>query len=528
MYSGKSFWRRGRIVVLLPSLALYCLAQQSSAPDQEAPVTTLRTTTRLVVPDVVVTDKKGKPVRNLSRQDFTILEDGAPQTIATFEPPDQHAPAAVEEAHQNIGARKSSGQTSSAITSSALTILVLDELDTRILDQAYARGEIQKFLRAHGPQLPQPTAVMALEEKKLELLHDYTSDDGALETALRRHPAELPFRLMTGEGVVGASERLADALEALREIAAANSHFAGRKNVIWLGPGFPSLNYMITQPSDKARLLEWVRERSDLMWQGRLSVYTVDPRGLEVVHENIGGILSAGGFAAPPDSTTAELVFERVAPQTGGRVFRGLNDLDAQIASSMEDGGSFYALSYSPSNRDWNGKFRRIRMVMKDPELVARTRNGYYGFPDLPPTFHELDRLLSRAVINPLSYHALDVQARAKITGSQPRTARFTVDLDSAGLRWQVMPNGKHRCEVTVVAAGFSSKGRLVTHTVKELEVIMDDKKYTEQMNNRKPMEIALAAEFPLAVVRARVVARDSSNGNIGTADLTAEGEQFR
>ncbi len=198
MYSGKISGTRSRTFArLLPLLALRCFAQQSSTPKQESPVTTLRATTRLVVLDVVVTDKQGKPVRNLSRQDFTILEDGEAQTIASFEPPDQHAPAGVEEARQDIGARKSSGQTSSAITSSALTILVLDELDTRILDQAYTRGEIQKFLRAHGPHLPQPTALMALEEKKLELLHDYTSDSGALETALRRHRAELPFPLPT-------------------------------------------------------------------------------------------------------------------------------------------------------------------------------------------------------------------------------------------------------------------------------------------------------------------------------------------
>src|SRR5258708_26784977 len=149
-----------------------------------------------------------------------------------------------------------------------LSIIVFDALDTKILDQAYARYEIKKFLSAHGPRLPEPTALMALEEKRLELLHDYTRDASALEDALHRHPAELPFRFMTGEGPVGASERLGDALEALREIAAANSHFAGRKNVIWIGPGFPSLNYMITQPADKARMLGYVRETSDLMWQG--------------------------------------------------------------------------------------------------------------------------------------------------------------------------------------------------------------------------------------------------------------------
>jgi len=511
--------------ILLAFSPVRGLAQQSSAPESE-PVTTLRANTHLVVLDIVVTDKKGTPVRNLSSEDFTVLEDGTEQKVASFEPPDQHAPAPIEEnSHIPPGSDKDESANAPRNSSSALTILVIDELDTAILDQAYARGEIEKFLRNHGPRLPEPTALMALENKRLELLHDYTSDAATLERALRAHPAELPFRMMTAEGVLGASERLGEALEALREIAAANSHFAGRKNVIWIGPGFPSLNYMIAQPSDKASLLGYIRETSDLMWQGRLAVYTIDPRGLEIVHENIGTNLADGGFFSPPDSATGDLVFEQVAPQTGGRIFRGVNDLDEQIASSIDDGGAYYALSYYPSNRDWNGSFRKIRIRMRNPGLTARTRNGYYGSPETSPTFEELDRMLSRAVINPLSYHSLDVQAKAHVSGLQPRIATVTVDVNPAGLQWQALPGQKHRCEISVVAAGFSSNGRVVSHRLKELEVVVDEKKYLTLMKN--PMVLTMATDLPPEVVRMRVVARDSSNGNIGTADLTPEGQQF-
>jgi hypothetical protein len=40
--------------------------------------------------DVVVTDRSGKPASPLSKDDFTILEDGKPQTIASFESPEAH------------------------------------------------------------------------------------------------------------------------------------------------------------------------------------------------------------------------------------------------------------------------------------------------------------------------------------------------------------------------------------------------------------------------------------------------------
>src|ERR1700691_601395 len=59
-------------------------AQQTS---DEVPSITIRTSTRLVVVDVVVTDKKGQPVTGLKPEDFTIEENGKKQKIATFTPP---------------------------------------------------------------------------------------------------------------------------------------------------------------------------------------------------------------------------------------------------------------------------------------------------------------------------------------------------------------------------------------------------------------------------------------------------------
>jgi VWFA-related protein len=518
--------KAGNVVVrsFLSLLSLGCLAQQSS-PDQGNPVATFQSTTHIVVLDVVVTDKKGHPLRNLAKDNFTILEDGQPQTIASFETPSQHAPAPVQEDLKSAADWRNSDQSlRRAVTSSALTILVLDELDTMPMDQAYARNQIRKFLEAHGPRLSEPTSLMALEEKKLELIHDYTSNAKELEAALDRHPAHLPFRYMTGQGPLGATLRLADALEALREIGAANGQFAGRKNVIWIGPGFPSLDYSSGPAESKAEMVGYVRETSELMWKGRIAVYTIDPRGLEVVHENIAGNTS-NGFLSPPDSSTTDLVFQQIAPETGGRIFRGLNDLDAQIATSVEDGDSYYALAYYPSNGDWDGKFRKIQVVMSDRELKARTRNGYYAAPVTAPTLQQMDRMLSRAVINPLSYHSLEVQARARLSGSPRRMAHITVDMDANELHWEVPEAGKRRCEITVVTAGFSPKGGVVADVVKEFEIIVDNKKYVEL--TKKGMVMNLAMALPPTAVRMRVVARDSTNGNMGTADLTPEGQQF-
>src|SRR5579864_5524215 len=505
-------------IFLLCALAFTCVGQDSSTP--QAPVTTFQSATRLVVLDVVVTDKQGKPVSNLSKDDFTIVEDGTEQTVASFEPPDQHAPVPVEAHREKEISRPENGPLK--IGAEPLTILIFDALDTQILDQAYARHEIKKYLVAHGPLLTQPTALMALEEKRLELLHDYTRDAKALEEALQRHKAQLPFRLMSGMGFsnhytvtdpLEAGERFADAILALREIATANTQFAARKNVIWIGPGFPSLNHVNVSPADRSRLYIWGRETMDLIAQARLVVYTIDPRGLQTFPEEL------------MTPATDELAFESIAPLTGGRIFNQMNDLDARIESSIEDGGAYYAISYYPANRKWDGQFRRVHVVIRKPDFVARTRAGYFAYAESTPTYAQLDTLLSRALVNPLPYHALNIEAQAKLSGSQTRTAHMHVTLDASGLHWQILPAEKHRCEITLVAAGFSSAGKVVTNAAQEFEITVDEKKYAELMN--KGMVMNLVMRIPPTAVRMRVVTRDSTNGNIGTADLTPEGQQF-
>ena len=63
-------------------------AQVSPAPQPvpaASPVPTFSAEVEQVVVDVVVTDKQGVPVTGLGQADFGVSEDGAPQSIATFE-----------------------------------------------------------------------------------------------------------------------------------------------------------------------------------------------------------------------------------------------------------------------------------------------------------------------------------------------------------------------------------------------------------------------------------------------------------
>ena len=164
-----------------------CRSGASPSPDKDkeqkpAPVyesaTVLKSITRLVVVDVVATDKDGA-VTDLKQDDFTILEDGKEQKIRVFNFQQPHvnatgtAAVAASKPPENV---YSNAARFSA--SSALNILLLDALNTNLPHQAYVRDQMIRYLE----KMPegQPVAVYMLSTK-LTLLQDFTDDPAVLK-----------------------------------------------------------------------------------------------------------------------------------------------------------------------------------------------------------------------------------------------------------------------------------------------------------------------------------------------------------
>lgn len=97
-----------RVLSFVLALFLSVAGQSQTGPQQPPPKQDdgrLRIDTELVQIDVVVTDKAGKPVGNLNREDFQLFEDGRPQSITHFAIGSSNRPAAV-----TVEARKNSGK----------------------------------------------------------------------------------------------------------------------------------------------------------------------------------------------------------------------------------------------------------------------------------------------------------------------------------------------------------------------------------------------------------------------------------
>jgi VWFA-related protein len=498
------------------------MPQAGAAPAPQDHRSSITVTARIVVLDVVVTDKKGNLVhRDLGRDDFKILEDGVEQRIRSFEPPDQHRmpPAAGGAPIVNSAADLKK------IGDAPVTILVLDELNSKFEDMSYSRQMMIKYLLSQPPVLKQPTALMIAMNTTFQQVHDYTQNRDELVEVVKKHMPEYPWRMeQSGSKGAGAVERMAQVLAALQQIAQASQGTPGRKNLIWVGNGFPSPN-LVGLPVDEADLIEaaW-RRCTDRMLAARITMYTINPTAdsSSVVEADDPDDLNQSVSDAGPDPFgQGTLSFASFAPATGGVAFTGRNDLNNLIGEGIDKGQEYYTMSYSPTNKtEVAAKFRAIKIVMKDPNLRATTRNGY--FPETPADLNpvldktmsakqvaknlELD--LSAALTTTLSYNGLTVTAEK--TGKND----YMLHVAEKGIAWSAPDaNGAQHTEATIAAAWYDSRGKLLGHTARE------------QTFPRGPANdgatFHLQVPLPGGQSRLRFVVRDAMNGDMGTADVT-------
>lgn len=300
------------LLVLVCGLPLSRGQQAPSPPQTQPPVASIARSTRLVHLSVIVTDKKGNPVTDLSSGDFTILDDGHPQKVQLFHTETNQSPTITA---QPLPADTYTNQISqrAAVTSNN-TIVLLDGLNTLVSDQASARQQTIKFL-----QMIRPSDRLAIYTlgRDLRVLQDFTSDSSVLAAALHKYSgqpdsdvvASTPTDLQTGDATFDAilqdafqreanmyiQERVERTLAALVAIANHVAALPGRKNLLWVSGSFPfsvmfenlqDINNVIASPgeanlsSQQLFFAEDVDRAVRALNDADVAVYPVDARGL--------------------------------------------------------------------------------------------------------------------------------------------------------------------------------------------------------------------------------------------------------
>jgi VWFA-related protein len=483
-----------------------------AAPNGTGPFT-IQQTVRLVVLDMVVTDAKGNAVTDLKRENFHVEEEGKAQDIINFDLAGAHTidPQLTVDSTADLD---------KLAPRAPVNIIVLDEFNTRFEDMAFARYSLKKFLEKQPDKLPAPTIMLAVNLEKFTVVHDYTQSKDELIQALDKHLVSYPWQQAQGAWV---GERYATAFLTMRRVAEAVRGHPGHKNMIWIGRGFPSLNYARLTVQSQDHLENAERSCVMMLRNARITLYTVDPAGVMVNPEEYGG----GRFADDPFGGNYQ--FDRMARSTGGGSLYGRNDVDAEIGTAIHDGASFYTLTYRPNNPPTpdDRKFRKIKVTVDRPDLKVTTREGYFPSSNTPPapvnTENPSKRLqidLAAAAMSTMVYDGAPVSVAPSTTGP----GAYTIHIDAKGLEWSVADGTTpRRTAVILLVATFDKKGKELTQVAKEFKASAPP---TVAPNGRldRAIDITTKVDADPKAVRARFVVRVSSTGRIGTADATLGG----
>ncbi len=497
----------------LPLLAFAQSAAQSATEASDAPTPVIKVKSNLVILDVVATDKNDRVVRDLKKEDFTVFENGVKQTIGTFEspavqPPVPAAPMLDRNGHPNWG-------------ESPITIIVLDQLNTPLEEIAFAREQLFKYLQAQQAQLAEPTSLIVLNDRGIQDATPATRDRDALLATARHEQVGLPFRLNRG----AVNEMLSESFALLRQIALSTRGNRGRKNVIWVGRGFPTLDPTGLNPQDEAIFLNAVRDTVNMMLDARVTLSKIDPRTnlVGVLNDPQGGAgMTSPGLVDDPFATSFS--FNAFISQTGGRNFMFMNDVAREIQDGVSQGSNYYTLSYVPTDPAEDGKYRKVTILVNRPGVTVRAKSGFYAGtpkdqPSLQPSDRELGWDMLQAAVSVMEYNGVGLRLGDRSWDDKTGKLEVKVRIDTDSLSFDPAANGAERATFFVSVAALDEKGKVLSFKTVSPTVEIPADQVAQISTGHTTVPAILTV--PQRAKSVRVIVRDSS-GRIGTADFDA------
>lgn len=562
---------RQRVAPAILIFLLICFGVSSAqrpGGTQEGPAGTLKSTTRLVIVDVVATNSKGEPITDLRAQDFKVLENGKEQDLRVFE--FQH-PESQRPASMPAGASQPSRLPANVVTNapkykpgSSMNVVLLDLLNTANPRQNYARDEFLNFLK----KLPAggPVAIYVLTSD-LRLVQDFTDDEAALRatveslkgkgSALLDNPAAGPAMVVPTAGMpanikmaVEAKEKEARefstgtqmelTLSALSSVARRLAPYSGRKNLIWVSDAFPFyINPRSAGPSDARGGYRLAASKADtVLMDSQVAIYPVDAHAVQTASMFDIGYGKIYGSEANPAGMNASgrddfderqavhLVMNELAEETGGEAFYNSNSIEASLRNGMKDGSTYYTLGYYPHDKNWDGKFRRLSVKADRPGIKLRYRLGYYALEPSGAGQREKDggrRAGLREAMDLNSPVSSALLFQAMVIGPSEKTGNKVVvnfGIDPRALSFEKDADGLQHATLECAVEAWSEQGRLIGSEGTNINAALPPESFARISKSYFPCQRDL--DLPAGSYRLRLGVVDNRTGLIGTANAAA------
>lgn len=355
--------------------------------------------------------------------------------------------------------------------------------------------------------------------------------------------------------------RIETTLGGMRELARINGGLPGRKNLIWVSAGFPiafspdegttitsgmvSRTTCVTCPPPRPdemqaqdfsnnvleKYKDEVHRTSAAITAAQMSLYPVDARGLINVTgfsaaqrtgiDSLGAALSGQEFANTLTSSVAGIAntqdnMKEIARQTGGQAYYNRNDIDHAVALASADGGTYYAISYSSTNKKFDGGYRTIKVEVNRPGLNVRYRNGYFAY-DPSKEMKSKDKADAAASLKDLagdsSIVAFDALVQAQpIKGDKaPVPVRFRIDPKTVS--WGDSAD-KHELDIDCYVMAIDKDSKIAANTGKTLAMPLEPAQFDQVQ--RSGLLVPVDIELAPGDYTVKLAVRDNRSGLVG------------
>jgi len=483
--------------------AYFRTSAQQSTDAQNAAASTIRVESRLVLVDVVVTDKKGGYLEDLTEKDFRVWQDDQEQKVSSF----------------------SFEQSAAATNQSRHLVLFFDNDSMKITDQMRARAAAGKFLEGNSRK---GNYIAVIDYAgTMHVAQNFTDDTEQLRkmVAASRLSTAQSESASLGSPVFSSYDSYSNrnVLLALRSVGKSLASMPGRKSLVWLTSGFTltadgeAEMTALINTCNKANVAVYAVDVRGLPGAVTSSLRTTSPEVTEAAvysaaavpvseRENaeaphlvyVAQTKTGGGGGAttgnrtggttttsrpktiapppawtqnplgqprsivpplPPSTAINQQVLYAVAIGTGGFVISNNNDLASGLDKIAREQSEYYILGYVPPESH-EGSCHTLRVKVERSGAQVRARSGYC---DSKP----LDYLAGKPVARQLEEHArgnqtgaIPASALAPYFYTSPETARVNLALEIPGKAIQFdKAKGKYHAVVNVLGIAVKPDG---------------------------------------------------------------------
>lgn len=502
--------------------------------------TTFKVKVNLVEVRVVVRDGKGQAIGNLKQEDFELLDNGKPQAIAKFS--EEKAGRAAISANGPSPASPPDASHPATIAAAEIpnhfVAYLFDDVHARDADLAQARNALKPLLAQMSPNV---RAAIFTTSGLAQL--DFSDDRAKLAATLDRispHPvdqaavtpcpnisyymADLIQNKRDQRAILMATQDAWDcaflddpnmynqaralaettalqelnrhdaevrlALSIIKEVIRRMAEMPGERTIVFVSPGFINPDELSSELESMERALH-----------AKVVINTLDIRGLytEVPDVSIERLPSPtiAGVVQQYDITEHQQdseILADFADATGGRFFHNNNDLREGFQRLALPPEYSYVLAFTPQNLKLDGKFHKLKIVLKAPaKSTIQARKGYYAPKGPADATEQAKQDIEDAVFSREEVRDIPLEVHTQFFKPDQNDAKLSVvaRVDVRHIHFR-KDNGRNNNDLTVISAIFDSNGNFISGTQKVLQLHLKD----ETLEGRLGSGLVLKSNF--------------------------------